>query len=256
MSKRRKFLLVAVLLTVGLWVTQWVDVEWRYQALAGLGGLALLLSGWAMWEDLQEWEWLTILTLPMLYPVSVGMFYFLLPEKFLSKVIILGLFGVGMYALLLTENIFSVAAIRTIQLLRAAHAVGFLLTLASAFFWYDTIWSFRLPFWANGLLVAGVSWPLLLQGLWSVELTEGKISGRVLLYASVVAVSLGQAAMGLSFWPVTISVGSLFLVSMFYVALGICQQYFLGRLFRRTLSEYLTVGIVVLTTIILVTRWE
>jgi len=120
MKKRHKFLFVSFLLGLGLLVTQFTQVEFRYQALTILGFMAFGLSAWALFDDLKGIEWFSILVLPAIYPVSVGLFYFLLPEKFLSRVVILGLFIVGMYALLLTQNIFSVAAIRTIQLLRAA----------------------------------------------------------------------------------------------------------------------------------------
>ncbi len=256
MTKRRKFLLVAFLLTIGLLTTQLMQVDYRYQALIVLAFLSYGLSAWALFDDLKNIEWFTILCLPTLYPVAVGLFYFLLPEKFLSRAFMLSLFGVGMYALLLTENIFSVAAIRTIQLLRAAHAVGFLITLATAFFLFDTLLSFRLPFWVNGLMVIGITLPLLWQGLWSVELIEGRLSKQTTLFGLIIAICLGQMTGIISFWPVTIPVGSLFLVSMFYVALGISQQHFMGRLFRKTLYEYLAVGVVVLVTVVMLTKWQ
>ncbi len=255
MTKRRKFLLVSFLLALGLVATQLVQVEFRYHALVVLVFLAYGLSAWSLFDDLKRVEWVTVLTLPTLYPVSVGLFYFLLPEGVLSRVFVLGLFGVGMYALLLTENIFSVAAIRTIQLLRAAHAVGFLIALVTAFFLYDTMWSFRWPAWMNGLWVMGFSFLLFLQGLWSAELSEGSISKRTWLFGILTSFALAEVAVGLSFWPVSIAVGSLFLVSMFYVALGISQQYFMGRLFAKTLQEYIGVGVVVLLTLTLLTQW-
>lgn len=255
MTKRRKFLSVSFLLAVGLMGTQFMQIEYRYHALVILGFVAYGLSAWALFDDLKGVEWVTILALPTLYPVSVGLFYFLLPESILSRVFVLSLFGVGMYALLLTENIFSVAAIRTIQLLRAAHAVGFLITLSTAFFLYNTMWSFRWPFWKNGLWVLVVSLPLLLQGLWSVELSEGKLSQRTWLFSGGLSLGMAEVVIGLSFWPVSIAVGSLFLVSMLYVALGIAQQYFMGRLFQRTLYEYVGVGVVVLLTLTLLTPW-
>lgn len=255
MTKRRKFLLVALILALGVLGTQLMRVEYRYQALLVLGFLAYGLSAWSLFDDLKGIEWLTILALPTLYPISVGLFYFLLPERFLSRIFVLALFGVGMYALLLTENIFSVAAIRTIQLLRAAHAVGFLITLVTSFFLFDTIWSFRWPFWVNGVLVGVVSFPILLQGLWSVELTEGALSRRNLLFGGLLSLAMVQVAVGLSFWPVSIAVGSLFLVAMLYVALGIAQQYFMGRLFRKTLYEYVGVGVVVLLILTFLTPW-
>ena len=255
MNKRKRFVLVSLLLSLGLLATQFVRVEYRYQAIILFGGFSYALSAWALAEDLKGVEWLTVLCLPCLYPVSVGLFYFLLPERLFTRLAIMGVFGVGMYALLLTENIFSVAAIRTIQLLRAAHAVGFLLTLVTAFFLFDTIWSFRLPFYLNGVLVALASLPLVLQGLWSYNLGENEIGKRTLQYAAGLAFVLGEIALALSFWPVTVAVGSLFLVSMAYVGLGISQFHFSGRLFRKTLYEYLGVGIIVLVTMFVVTRW-
>lgn len=255
MTKRRKFLLVAFLSSIGVLVTQLTQVEYRYHALALLGFVAYGLSAWALFDDLKGAEWFSILALPTLYPVSVGLFYFLLPERFLSQAFILGLFGVGMYALLLTSNIFSIAAIRTIQLLRAAHAVGFLVTLLTAFFFFDTILSFRMIYWLNAILVGGVSFLLMLQSLWSVELTEHRLSTRAWLYSGLIGLGMGEMAWAISFWPVTLSVGSLFLVSLLYVGLGISQQRFLDRLFRKTLYEYLGVGLVVLATVMLVTRW-
>lgn len=255
MTKRRKFLLVSFLLTLGLVGTQLVQVEYRYHTLAVLAFVAYGLSAWALFDDLKGVEWLAVLSLPTIYPVSVGLFYFLLPSGLVSRVFVLLLFGVGMYALLLTENIFSVAAIRTIQLLRAAHAVGFLLTLVTAFFLYDTMWSFRWPFWMNGLWVMVFSFLLLLAGLWSAELVEGTLSKRTWLFGILASMGLAEIAIGLSFWPVSIAVGSLFLVSMMYVALGISQQYFMGRLFQKTLQEYIGVGVVVLITLTLLTPW-
>jgi hypothetical protein len=87
-------------------------------------------------EGIDGIEWLTVLTLPPLYTAGVGLFYFLLPVRWLTRLPVAMAYGLGMYVLLLTENIFSVASIRTIQLLRAAQAVGFLLTLVTGFFLY------------------------------------------------------------------------------------------------------------------------
>src|SRR3989338_4392195 len=102
MTKRRKLGLVAILLTLGILGVQSVEIESRYQVIGLLAGAAYALSVWAMIEDLKGIEWLTVMILPVLYPVSVSLFYFLLPERWLSRLTIVSLFGLGMYALLLT----------------------------------------------------------------------------------------------------------------------------------------------------------
>jgi hypothetical protein len=254
LSKRQKLVWVALLLTLGILGIQSVEVEARYQAIGLLAGVAYGLSIWALFEDLKGIEWLTVLILPVMYPVSVALFYFLLPVRILTRVTILGFFGIGMYALLLTENIFNVAAIRTIQLLRAAHAVGFLLTLMVAFFMWDSIFSFRLASWWNGILIFLTSLPLVLQALWSVNLAE-RLTKKVWLNSLGLSWGLGSLGLMISFWPVTITVASLFLVTSLYVGLGLMQHALSGRLFRKTVEEYLWVGASVLVITFLLARW-
>lgn len=254
LTKRTKMAITSLVLSLGIFGVQLVDVEARYQAIGILAGMAYGLSAWSLFEDLKDIEWLTCLVLPVLYPVSVALFYFLLPERILSRTIILSIFGVGMYALLLTENIFNVAAIRTIQLLRAAHAVGFLLSLVVGFFLWDTIFSFKFSPLTNAILVFVTGLPLVVQALWSVSLEE-KLTRQVVLNSLVISWGLMVLSLMISLWPVTITIASLFLVTGLYVSLGIVQHGLSGRLFRKTVKEYLYVGAAVLMITILLTQW-
>jgi hypothetical protein len=185
---------------------------------------------------------------------GVGLFYFLTPAVWLTRIPIVLLFGLGLYVLLLTENIFAVAAIRTIQLLRSAQAVGFLLTVVTAFFLYDTILSFRLNSGFNFLLIGMISFPLVFQGLWSINLEE-KIPSRIWLYSFSLALVLAETGLILSFWPLTVAVGSLGLATVLYIVLGLVQHRLSERLFKRTVNEYLVVGIIVLIVVFLSARW-
>ena len=254
MSKRKKFVFTSVFLSLGLFAVQLVKLELRYQAIAGLSLLAWAFSAWALHRDLSGIEWLTVLILPTYYTAASGLFYFLLPERWLSRFLVAGLYGFGVYALLLTENIYSVAAIRTIQLLRAAQTVGFLLTLMTAFFLFDTIISLRLQFSLNFILVFIATFFLVLQSLWSAQLEE-RLSRKVILHTFCLSLILAETALFLSFWPVTVATGSLFLTATLYVLLGICQEEFKERLFEKILKEYLWVGLIVFLVTFLITRW-
>ena len=171
------------------------------------------------------------------------------------RVLFWGGFGVGYYAISLTENIFSVAAIRTIQLLRAAHAVGFLLTLLTGLFFFHSIYSFKLPYWWITLTTALVSWLLYLQGNWSMQLKEG-VSRRVVLYTSISALVSIELALALSFWPIEPLTAALCLVASLYVMLGLSQQALVGRLFKNQVTEYVLVAVVVLLASIYITSWR
>lgn len=194
------------------------------------------------------------LPLPALYTTAVALFYFLLPEIILTRILILVFFGIGMYAILLIENIFSVATARTIQLLRSAQAVGFLMTLVTAFLFYDAIFSFKFSALINTVLVFLISFFLLFPSLWSILLNE-KIDKKTVQYALVLSWLISQFALFISFWPLTITAVSLFLVTSCYVFLGIAQNHLAGRLFNNTFREYLRVGIIILIITFFLASW-
>ncbi len=159
MTKRQKFIFSSVTLSVGLMFVQIAAFEWRYLAISLLSFLAAGFTLWSLREALAGIRYLTTMILPALFTAGVGLFYFLLPNTWLAMLPVALLYGFGFYALLLTENIFSVSAIRTIQLFRAAQAVGFLLTLLTAFFLYDTVFFFKFYPWINAGLVFLISLP-------------------------------------------------------------------------------------------------
>jgi len=254
LTKRRKFILCSLLLTGGLTLIQLGVMPSRYLAIFILSLLTIPLTFWSLKEALHGPIWLTSWILPLFFTTGVGLFYFLLPGSLLSAIPIIIIYLLGMYALFLSENIFAVAAIRTIQLFRSASAVSFLLTLVTSFFLYDTVFSFRLPFYFNGLFVFIISFFLLLQGIWSVNLEE-KISFSVLLYSFFLSLGMGEVALVHSLWPTAITLGSLFLTTLIYVSLGIVQAKLSDRLFKKTVLEYLTVGLVVLLVLFGFTQW-
>jgi len=253
-SKRQKFVISAFFLSLGLLGIEISNISWRYQAIALLIALAYFLSAWSLSEGLGGVEWFTVLVLPTLFTAGVGLFYFLLPTDWLTRIPVIILYGLGIYILLLVGNIFSIATVRTIQLLRSAQAVGFLLTLVTSFFLYDTILSFRFTFWVNFLLAMLVSFPLVIQGLWCINLEE-KITFKIWFYAFALSLIQGEVATALSFWPVTVAVGSLGLATALYISLGLTQQQLAQRLFPKTVNEYVRVGIIVLLVIFLTTHW-
>jgi hypothetical protein len=240
---------------MGLVGLGYVPLEFRYVAIFAFFLVTYLVSAWALIEDLKGIEWFTILTLPSAYAAATGLFFFLLPEEWYTQVIIYSMFGFGMYALYLTENIFSVAAVRTIQLVRAAHAIGFLMTILALVLGYNTIFSLRWEWWVNGLLVFAATWPLVYQALWSVKLSD-TFELPVVLMTTGFSLLMGEMALVLSLLPVTVWIASLFLATLAYVVVGLLQHALDDRLFVRTVYEYLTVGMVVLAATLLVTPWK
>lgn len=244
LSKRRKFLIVAVILSLTLLFLQRVGAESRLYWLMGYFVLSYVLSAWSLYKDLNGIEWLTNLTLPSFYTLSLSLFYFLLPKVVVTQVLMMIFMAVGVYAILLTQNIFVVASIRTIQLIRAARAVGFLITIVTAALLFHVILSLRLGPIITTLLVMLSSLFLFIQGLWSSDLQD-KISGSVMALSFVSALIVAEIALAMNFWLVDVAMGSILLSMAVYVLLGVFQHQLEGRLFKKTLQEYIGFGVIV-----------
>ena len=216
--------------------------------------MTLMLFVWSLREGLGFDMTLMTLVLPFFFTVSVGFFWFLLPKGIFTYIVAIAVYSISVYALFLTSNIYTVAAIRTIALLRAARGVGFVLTLFTFFLVFDAIVSFRWPVYLSATLVAACSLPLFIQGYWIVNLE--KVLRKDLLAMSVIAsFIMGEIAVSLFFWPVTVVVGSLFLTVSVYVLLGLGQAKLEERLFAQTIREYLIIGVAVFAAMFFVTRW-
>ncbi len=254
MSKRQKFVTTSAILSLGFIVMQLLEGQIRFLAIAGLSILTLVLFVWSLREGLGRNMTLLSLVLPVTFTLGVGIFWFLLPSSPFARLPVVAFYAVGIYVLCLTSNIYTVGAIRTIALLRAARGVGFVLTLVTSFLIFDAILSLRTFPWVTSALVALLSFFLLSQGFWVIPL-EKTFSRQTFSLAGVSALVLGELAIALFFWPAGVVVGSLFLTIALYLLLGLGQAKLEGRLFSQTVREYLTLAILVFLGMFLATRW-
>lgn len=254
LNKRKKIIIATVLLTIGLLSTQLVDFNLRFKFLAGLGILAYILSVLSLWEGLNLTKGIVLMILPTFFTVAVASFYFLLPVRWLTRLPVAASFGLMFYLLLLAQNVFNVASLRTIPLYRAASTASFLFTLLSAFFLFNVIYAFNLLFIWNGVAVFLISFPLILQVLWSLNM-EDKVSAAIWVQSLILSLVLGELGLAFSFWPTPTTIWPLILSSAMYVLLGLTTQILKGRVNRRVVMEYLGIGVAVLIVGFLTTSW-
>jgi hypothetical protein len=253
-SKREEFVIVSLLLTGGLLLTQLLS-DYRYPMTIILSLATYGMSAFVLRHDLKGVEFFTLLSLPTLFTMAVTLFYFLLPVRWITRIPVATLYIMGMYALLLTENIYNVASNRTIALLRAAHTVGFLITLVTYFLLLSTVFALRFHAIPTMLLVGGITCILTLQILWAVELTQ-VISKKLLEISIAITCIFIQFSWILSFWSVKSTMKALLLTTCFYSIVGLAQQYLVERMYRKTIVEFSTVLIVVSIIFLLVTNWR
>lgn len=254
MSKRRRFITTSIILSLGFMGIQYLPETYRFISIGSLGLSTIFFFMWSLSGGLSKDATLLTLILPFLFTTGVGLFWFLLPSSIITKIPIILLFGIGIYALCLTTNIYTVSAIRTIALLRTARGVGFVLTLFTFFLVYDTILSLKWPIYFNFIGVFLLSYLLFLQGYWSITL-EKTLSKQIKIITAVSALIIAEIATMLFFWPVSIVVGSLFLTSGCYLLLGLGQSYLEERFFIQTVREYLLIGLAVFFGMFFATHW-
>lgn len=253
LQKRHKIILVSILLSLGLISTQLVPFYLTYRFIVGLALFAFVLSIWALWEGLNSLKAIILMILPTAFTLAVASYYFLLPVRWLTRLPVAFAFGLVFYTLLLSQNVFNVASIRTIPLYRVASTTVFVLTLITVYMLFNVIFSLNLFFIWNGLAVFLISFPLILQVIWSLDM-EG-LSSFILIYSAVLALIVTEMAIALSFWPIAKPMSSLILSTGLYVTLGIATHTLKDRLNRVDVWQFLGWGLGVFLIAIITTSW-
>lgn len=254
LNKRQKIVVATVIVTFGLLSTQLVDFNLRFKFLIFLAAISYIASLWALWEGISKLKAIVLLILPTFFTIGLASAYFLLPVRWLTRLPVALIFGLSFYSLLLSQNVFNVAAIRTIPLYRAASTVTFLFTIITAFFLFNVLHSLDLLFIWNGLLAFAISLPLILQIIWSVEMEE-RISKSVLNQSFILSLVVGELGLAFSFWPISNIMWSIVLASSIYVLVGLLTHQIRERLTLRITQEYLIIGALVFVFALISTSW-
>ena len=255
MSKRRKFLITAVALSLGFVGIQLLGDTYKFPAIGALSALTAILFAWSLREGMGKNMTLISLVLPAFYTLGVGLFWFLLPGSVYLRLPLIIIYGLGIFALVSSQNIFIVAAVtKSIPLLRTARGIGFVLTLFTSFLIFDAIISLRTSIILTPILTGIFSFPIFLQGLWQIPLSV-RLSHDLLFLSLISSLIITELTVSLYFWPVSVVVGSLFLTVAVYILLGLGQSKLEERLFQKTVREYLVRAAAVLVGLFLGTRW-
>lgn len=241
--KRQKFIISVAILSLALFFSE---------QLFGKGGIyiALLLSVftgffifWAERADLQDNFSPQVFILPLMYTLACALFYFLVPVRFITRVGMTSLYALGLYSLLLSENIFIVSSIRTIALLSSARTVSFIITILSYFFLSNVVFSLHFNIFITLALVFSFSFPLILHSLWTHTLESDFHSQAQ--WTFLISMSLVETAFVLWFWSSAPTIIALFLTGLFYILVGISQIWLDRRLFKGVMWEYVWVAVIV-----------
>ncbi len=118
-----------------------------------------------------------------------------------------------------------------------------LATYLTALLLFGAIYALKVRSILSSPLIATIA------GLLALELLRGSESDvrRTWLYAAAVGLTMGETMWAINYWNVSVLIGSMTMLLMFYVLTGIVQQYLWGHLRWRILIEFaLVIGAAVL----------
>ena len=253
-DKRQKFVIAVVLLSLGLFLTEFFQFS-----RSGLY-ITLLLAiftdvflFWAIYSDYKENKAYQLFISPFFYSLAFGFFYFLTPNFFLSRLLLTCVYAFGLYSLFLSQNILVVSSAKTIALLSGARIVSFVITLISFFFLTNIVFTLHLIIFPMIIIMSIYTYLLIYHSLWTYTLQ--KVTQPLALWAAALTICVVQAATILWFWPSSPTVIALFLAGFFYSVVGLSHIWFEKRLFKGIMWEYVWVGCIVFFVLLLFTQW-
>ena len=250
-SKRKKFIISVIILSALLFFSEHLFGKSGIYIAFFISFLTGILFFWSTYGDLKATRSFQVFILPFFYSLSFGLFYFLVPARFLTRLIMTSLYAVGLYSLFLSVNIFIVSSIRTIALLSSARTVSFVMALLSYFFLSNVIFSLHINVFITLFLIFGFSFLLILQAIWTYTLDKQIFSQ--ILWVSILTICLIEASFVLWFFPTAPTIIALFLSGFFYIVVGLSQVWFAKRLFRSVMWEYIWVAFAVFLIFVLFT---
>lgn len=255
LSKRQKIIFASVVVTLGLLLMLMVNIFLRTRFIFILPVITFLVCLWALWDGINKLKAFTILILPSLFSLGSATFLFLLTWNIYIKIPAAVLIGVLFYCLLLSQNVFNVAAIRTIPLYRAASTASLIFTIITSIFLFHALHVLSLPFAWNGVVVFLISFLLILPTLWSLKME--KVTLEYLIYSLILSLLMAEFAVGLSFWPIQPSslLWSVPLGTVLFILLGIGVDSFKERLTKKEVTLYGLLGVLIILVLFFTTGW-
>lgn len=254
LTKRQKISLTTLILTAALFFFPFIQSDYKIYFLAAVVIGSYLLSVWSIYQELQGFEFVTLFVLPVLLTLSFGLFINQFNPIIEVRILLSTVYAVVIYTNLLAENIFNVAAERSIPLIRAARTVGYLVTLFVSFAFFSLLYGLGLDWWLLMIITYAVGTLLFAQALWQIELEE-TLSRPLIINSLVAGLIMAQLSAALSFWPLDPPKVGLAITALVYVLLGILQHMIKKDLTTRAAFEYIFVAFGVFLLLAVTTNW-
>lgn len=253
-EKRIRLALAAIITSLVFLVSTFFFFDRAFFFLPVLCIVMYVSAYFALLEDIEKIELITLFIVPILFVISSYFFYFLFPVRWLTRLPFIILIGISVYALLLSSNIFNVGVEKNLQLYRAGFSVNYLFQTVIYFLFSIVVASFHWGFLANAFVLGILGFILSFQLYWSIKL-DLIIKKEIIQYAAMTAFILGEGSILLSFLPIQSSIFGLVIAVGYYSVTGLTYLFIDERLFKHSLREYIFILFFIGIILVLSMAW-
>lgn len=244
-SKREELIIASVALSTVMLFIFFVPLGfWKFITILFAGGAAYILTIIILRENVEGIEYFTLPILPVLFTISTALFYGIIPERWLTRLIFISIYGFLTYSIFLMENVFNVAKIKNIQLLKVARTIYFFISSFTAFLFSYVVLSFHMLGIVSGLFFLLFIFLLSYTIFWSFNLHKTFTKMDIILSLSA-AILIFELIIALSFWPLNIYLISLFVTSVYYSVIGVWDHLLSFRLKGWDIREYVVINAII-----------
>lgn len=253
-TKRQRTVIGSIVLVIMMLMATFVSIEDSLFFFPIFIFAVYVVTYLTILENINKIERISLFLTPLIFSIIFYLFYFFVPQRWLTRLPFIVFYAVGIYASLLSQNIFNVGVEKTIQLVRAASSINFLILTVVSLVGNIIIYSLDIPYFYIPIIIFLLHLPIIWQFIWSVNPTE-EGSWTDLIQSLVVAFLLAQLSIMLLFVPLERSILSLIITCVFYSITGLLQAYLQQRLFKERLREYIGVLIFIGILSFFVVKW-
>ncbi len=206
--------------------------------------LVYLTSLYAGREGLSKIDYFIVPILPIFFTIASALFYNIIPERWLTRIVFILTYGVLIYSIFLIINIFNAAKLKNIQLLKVARTIYFFISAFTLFLMTYVVLSFHFYNIISSLIISFFVFTVLIAYIKSFYLKERNIKFEAKL-ALFIAIILFEISFAVTFWPLNIYISALFITSVYYSITGIIDNILGYKIRGWSVNEYLIINILI-----------
>jgi hypothetical protein len=249
-SKRHEFIIYSLILSTLFLIVLVLPVSFRILGLIIVSVISVILTLGAVRFSGKKFVLFILSILPFFFTLFLGLFYFILPVRWITRIPMFLVYAFGMYSVFLAQNIFFIAVSHNLALIRVARAIGFLLTLMVFFTGLLVLFSFHFYPWSNMVISLVPLLLLFMYSFWTVTL-DTKISERLLAYSGGITLLFTEGILLLSLFPLKPILASLFVTTGAFTIIGIVHLELSGRFFKNAVYDYIRIFVLIVFLIVI-----